>query len=91
MTKIDEDWNEDSVSWSNAPSYEADNEGSGGSYIGSFGAIDGAKWTGVDVIPAFQDFQGQRCITFRVRSDGDHQCNYASIQGDKAAKLLLEF
>lgn len=91
-TQLDVDWTEDNVSWSNAPSYIADNaDGSGGQYIGSFGGVDGAKWTGVDVLLAFNDYQGQRSITFRVSSDGGHQCNYASIQGDKAAKLHLEF
>lgn len=92
-TQLDVDWTEDDVSWSNAPSYVADDadDGSGGQYIGSFGGVDGAKWTGVDVLSAFNDFRGQRSITFRVSSDGGHQCNYASIQGDKAAKLQLEF
>jgi hypothetical protein len=95
-TQLDVDWTEDNVSWSNAPAYVAadnadDDDGSGGQYIGSFGGVDGAKWTGVDVLLAFTNYQGQRSITFRVSSDSGHQCNYASIQGNKAAKLQLEF
>ena len=86
------DWNENQVSWSNAPSYEPEQYGSG-TMIGSFGRVDGATWSGFDVISAFQNESAiqQSVITFRVGSDGGYQCKYASIQGGKAAKLMLEF
>jgi hypothetical protein len=93
------DWNEDQVSWSIAPSYETEEYGSGtlidggGTMIGSFGGVDGAKWTGFDVISAFQNDSAIKLstMTFRVSSDGGHHCKYVSIQGGKAAKLMLEF
>jgi len=85
-------WREGDVSWSTAPAYERGGHG-GGTMIGTFGRVQTDQWFGFDVAKALsQDVvREQASITFRISSDNGGRCEYASIQGGKAAKLMLEF
>ena len=70
-----------------------------GTLIGSFGQVKGSKWSGLDVTNAFlnealyehTDARGSTVITFRGVSEVNHRCEFGSIQGGKAPKLLIEF
>ena len=88
-TSREENWNENEVTWSNAPSYD----GTGGAMIGTFGSVEGGKWFGFDVYPAVSWIvvTTQSSLTFRVSSDNSKNCEYASIQGGKPPRLMLEF
>jgi hypothetical protein len=84
---IDPEWNDLDVS---QMSYEG---GSGGTLIGSFGGVKGGKWSGLDVTSAYLDDAAflHTAITFRGTSDNGHRCQFGSIQGGKAPKLMIEF
>jgi len=88
----DDHWHESEVTWSSAPSFDKGKYG-GGTMIGMFGSVEGRKWFGFDVISAlsWDTVNEQNTLTFRVSSDNGKHCRYASIQGGKAAKLMLEF
>lgn len=83
----DSGWNESDVTWSNAP------ESFGGTVIGTFGAVEGGQWFGFEVIGAFlwEVVQSQSTMTFRITSDNSKFCQYTSIEGGKAPKLMLQF
>ena len=84
---IDLEWNDLDVS---QMPFEGDIDGT---LIGSFGEVEGGKWSGLDVTSAFLDDAPflHTAITFRGTSDNGHRCQFGSIQGGKAPKLMIEF
>jgi hypothetical protein len=61
----------------------------GGALIGSFGEVEGGKWSGLDVTSAFLDDAAflYTAITFRGTSDNGHRCQFGSIQGGRPPSL----
>ena len=84
------EWAEDEVTWETAPSLH---DGSGGVVVGTFGEVQGGKWIGFDVVAAFSWVMvtSSTSVTFRITSEDGGSCEYGSIQGGKAPKMIIQF
>ncbi|KAL3800792.1 hypothetical protein HJC23_001629 [Cyclotella cryptica] len=84
-TGMSETWSETDMTWTYAPYSEFD--------VGTFGAIEAGHWYAFNVLEALEwaYHSGKAAITFRLSSDGDHSCQYSSIQSGRAPKLIASF
>jgi len=84
-TGMNEIWSEADMSWTYAPFSELD--------VGTFGAIEAGHWYAFNVLEALEwaYHSGKASITFRLSSDGDHSCQYSSIQSGRSPKLIASF
>jgi hypothetical protein len=86
-------WNENDISWSNAPSYQRNTPG-GGFNIGTFGSVSSGKWYGFDVAQAIQRAvaDGMDAVTFRISEGaGGGDCVFGSRESGRDPKLMVAF
>ena len=84
-------WDEDTVTWGTAPSY--DPTSNDGTSLGVFGAVSANKWNAFDVAPAINDAikAEKKSVTFRISSGTLNPCQFTSRNGKRAPKLMVAF
>ena len=84
-------WNEDTVSWSTAPTFQYNGLWT---EIGRFSEeLEGGKYATFDLMRAlsWNTVNHHDVLTIRISSNKGHHCEYTSKEGGKPPKLLMQF